>query len=281
MKKVVLCLLLSSFAYFASAQSDSLVLSKPLWSVNKTTSIGYGAANVYDTYLSPLKYSGNSYSLLHERLSRTHFFDNKLIKQQIFRLNVSVTDNPAKNANEYSVIGEYRLGAHYPVWKRGKLQVRAGGIWNIGGGVIYNERNSNNPASAKAFTDLNLSAQTFYRLKGVLLRWQLDLPFVGAFFMPEYGESYYEISLGNRQNLIHFSSFHNQRALFNNFSADFPLSNWTIRLALQSDYNQTRANSLTSHIYTNTFMIGLVSESLNLGGKKLKKTKIFKSALDD
>lgn len=263
------------------AQNDTVSLSKPIWAVNKTTSVGYGWASVYDTYLSPLEYTGHLFSLQHERLSRTHFCDKKLIKQQLLSLNATITDNPAKNANEYSILLEYRLGAHVSVWQYGNFRVRAGGVWNVGGGVIYNERNSNNPASAKAYTNLNLSAQTFYHWKSCLFRWQLDVPFVGAFFTPEYGESYYEISLGHYPNAVHFASFLNQRAVQSYVSADFPVNNWTIRLGLQSAYNQTKVNSLTSHIYTNTLMVGLVSESINLSGKKLKKMKIYKSALEE
>lgn len=265
----------------ALAQNDTILLAKPLWAVNKTTSIGYGSASVYDSYLSPLEYKGNSYAFLHERVSRTHFLGNKLIKQQQFNINLTSSENPAKNATAYSVIGEYRLGAHYPVWEKGRFRLRAGGVWNLGGGVIYNERNSNNPASAKAYTNLNVSVQSFFRLKSLLLRWQLDTPVAGVFFTPEYGQSYYEISLGNYPNAVHFASVHNQRALLSYFSADFPLNNWTIRLGLQSSLYQTKANSLVSHLYTHNILIGLVSESLNLSGKKLKKTKIFKSALDE
>ncbi|MBP1618591.1 MAG: hypothetical protein H6Q14_2418 [Bacteroidetes bacterium] len=275
------CLLMWLCGGIALAQNDTVLLTKPLWAVNKTTSIGYGSASVYDTYLSPLEYKGNSYSFLHERVSRTHFFDNKLIKQQLFSINLTSSQNPAKNATAYSVIGEYRLGVHYPVWQKGNFRFRAGGIWNFGGGVIYNGRNSNNPASAKAYSNLNASVQSFFRWKSMLLRWQLDTPLAGVFFTPEYGESYYEISLGNYPNCVHFASIHNQRALQSYFSVDFPLNNWTIRLGFQSSLTQTRANSLISHLYTHNIMIGLVSESLNLSGKKLKKTKIFKSALEE
>ncbi len=270
--------LLGSFAF---AQNDTVSLAKPLWTVNKTTSLGVGSANVYDTYLSPLEYKGTSFSFLHERISRTHFSDNKLIKQQQFSLNFTTSENPAKNATAYSFIGEYRLGAHYPLWQYKNLRLRVGGIWNLAGGVIYNERNSNNPASAKAYTNLNVSGQLFYRWKSLLLRWQLDIPFVGAYFTPEYGESYYELSLGNHPHVLHFASFHNQRALQSYFSADFPVNNWTIRLGLQSSLYQTQTNNIVSHIYTHNLMIGLVSESLNVSGKKLKKVKIYRSALEE
>lgn len=266
---------------YVSAQNDTESLSKPLWAVNKTTSVGFGSTSVYDTYLSPLEYTGNSYSFLHERISHTHFFNNKLVKQQQFGLYFTDTENPSKNGVEYSFIAEYRLGAHYPVWNYGKFRLRAGGVWNLAGGAIYNERNSNNPASAKAYTNLSGSVQSFFSWKFLLFRWQLDAPLLGMFFTPEYGESYYEISLGNHPNILHLASLYNQRALNSYLSVDFPLSNWTIRLGMQSSYNQTRANSLVSHIYTNNLMVGLVSESLNLSGKKLKKVRIFRSAMEE
>jgi hypothetical protein len=281
MRKKIVWLLAWICCSVVLAQNDTTFLAKPLWAVNKATSIGYGSASVYDTYLSPLEYKGNSYSFLHERVSRTHFFDNKLIKQQFFSVNFTSSENPARNATAYSVIAEYRLGAHYPVWQKDNFRIRAGGVWDIGGGVIYNERNSNNPASAKAYTNLNVSVQSFFRWKSVLLRWQLDAPLAGAFFTPEYGESYYEISLGNYPNAVHFASIHNQRALLSYFSADFPVNNWTIRLGLQNSLYQTKANGLVSHLYTHNILIGLVSESLNLSGNKLKKVKIFKSALEE
>lgn len=281
MKNCLFVLFVWGLAISAMAQSDSLYLSGRFWAVNKGTSLGIGSAKVYDTYLSPLEYTGTAYSFQHERISRKKKFDGKLIKQQIFNLNFTDTENPAGNASAYSLLGEYRLGFHYPVYAAGHFRIRTGAVWNIGGGVIYNERNSNNPASAKAYTNLNLSGQTFYQLGSCVLRWQLDIPFAGVFFTPEYGESYYEISLGNHSNLFHFSSFHNQRSLLSNLSADFPISNWTIRMSLQSSFLQTRANSLISHIYTQNILIGLVSESVNLGGRKLRKTSVFRSAFSE
>jgi hypothetical protein len=281
MKKKRLWLLLGilfAFCAWTTAQNDSaIVIPNPIWTVNKATSIGMGTANVYDTYLSPLEYKGNSYVFQHERVSRTHFFDNSLIKQQIFRLNYTSTENPAKNANEYSILGEYNLGAHYPIFHSGNFRLSAGGVWNLTAGVLYNGRNSNNPASAKAMTNLKGSAQLFYRWKSALFRWQFDIPFAGIFFSPEYRESYYEVSLGNHSGLIHFASLHNQRAVQSYLTSDFPVGNWTIRLGLQSSLYQNRGNSLTTHLYTHNFMVGLVSESLNLSGKRLKKNRVLKS----
>lgn len=261
----------------AVAQNDSLRLEKPFWTVNKATSVGYGSASIYDDYLSPLQYTGKSYLLQHERVSRTHFFKGKLVKQQFFSVLFADVDNPVKNSTEYAFQAEYRLGAHYPVWQQGNFRLMLGGAWEIAGGSIYNQRNSNNPAAVIAKTNLNASGQLFFRLKNVLFRWQADVPLAGAFFAPDHHESYYEISLGNHKNLVNFASFHNQRAFRSLLTVDFPVSNLTIRFGMQNWISQINNRGLVSHFYSNMLTIGLVSESFSLGGKKIKKTKAIRS----
>ena len=149
-----LWMLLWMLGSFAVAQNDTISLSSPLWATNRATSFGVGSASVYDSYLSTLEYKGNSYLFLFERLSRTHFFSNKLIKQQTFSLDLGLTENPARNNTTYSLMGEYKLGAHYPVWQHRNFRLRVGGLWNITAGTVYNERNSNNPALFRAYSNV-------------------------------------------------------------------------------------------------------------------------------
>jgi hypothetical protein len=96
----------------------------------------------------------------------------------------------------------------YPLVRNDKFRFFAGGgaIGELGG--IYNERNSNNPGSLKVSVNLDAAAMAMYRLKNVTFRWQLSTPFLGMFFSPEYGHSYYEIfSLGKTREPFTWDRF--------------------------------------------------------------------------
>ncbi len=267
---LVYCLLSASSLY---AQSEDKITS-----TNNATLIGIGSSNLYDTYLSPLKYTGTSLHLFNERMRKSSWFDNKFTKQQLVDIELSKTNNPIGNATQYSILGEYSWGGHYNLVKTNKFRFSAGGLWNIAGGVIYNQRNSNNPASAKAYTNINLSAIAFYNWKSITFRGQLDAPVAGIVFSPHYGQSYYEISLGNSVGVVNFASLHNQRALRTYFTADIPISKISIRIGYLGSFYQTKIHDLQTHNYSNSFVIGFVSESINFSGNKLKKNKIIDSS---
>lgn len=255
-------------------ESDSL----RYYSTNKATSFAIGNSNMYDTYLSPLKYTGVSVRFLDERMKRTSWFNHKFTRQQVIDLEVTSTDNPAGNADEYSLLAQYSWGGHYNLFRNDKFRFSAGALWNITAGVIYNQRNSNNPASAKAHSNINLSFIGFYDWKKITFRGQIDSPVLGILFSPHYGQSYYEISLGNSVGVVNFASIHNQRALRGYFTADIPVSKITVRIGYLGSFYQTRVHGITSHIYSNSFVIGLVSESINISGNKIKTNKIINSS---
>jgi len=252
--------------------------NKIYYSTNKATSIGIGSSNIYDTYLSPLKYKGYSIRLLNERMKKRSWFNNNFTSQQLIELEFSSVDNPAKNANEYSFLLGYTWGGHHNLYRTDNFRFSAGGLWNITGGVLYNQRNSNNPASARAYSNIHLSAIAFYDWKTITFRGQLDIPVVGVLFSPEYSQSYYEISLGNSVKIVNFASLHNQRAMRAYFTADIPVSKVTLRVGYLGSFYQTKIHNLQTHNYSHSFMIGLVSESINLSGNKIKTNKIIDSS---
>lgn len=229
---------------------------------NNTLSVSIGSANMYDTYLSPLEYKGFSIHLMYEQMRRTTWFDYKFYKQQIFELDLSKGDNPAKNVSEYWALLSYRIGGHYMVYNTDNFRLGLGGLWDINGGVLYNERNGNNPASARAYSNLNLSVTASYKFKWGAVRWQIDSPFMGILFSPKYGQSYYEISLGNSVGLVNFASYHNQRALRNYISMDIPVNKYTIRVGYMGSWYQTKVNEIQTHQYTNSFVIGFPIEGV-------------------
>lgn len=269
---VLVLLIMNSHVH--AQDSDSI----RFYSTNKATMIGVGSANLYDTYLSPLKYRGTSWQLLDERMKRTSWFNHKFTRQQTININVCTTDNPAGNAREYAIMGLYMIGGHYNLYNDEKFRISVGGLLNLTGGVIYNERNSNNPASAKLNSNINLSLIGFYHWKKITFRGQFDTPVAGILFSPHYGQSYYEISLGNSVGVVNFASLHNQRALRSYFTADIPISKISLRIGYLGSFYQTKVHNITSHIYSNSFIIGLVSESINISGNKIKTTKIIDSS---
>jgi hypothetical protein len=249
-------------------ESPSMLPSGP---INRSTLFGIGKAFLNDSYLSPLRYSGTSISLMHDQIRGTSFFNGNLLLQQQFLIQTAVTKNPTASASEYYGNLNYRLTGFYPLYAASGLRLFGGGGWEASLGGIYNVRNSNNPGSLKTSTNLNLSAMAVYNWKIFTFRWQLDTPFAGIFFSPEYGHSYYEIfSLGNNKGTLHFGSFHNQQALRNYFSVDVPVCNVTLRAAYLGNYYNTNVNELATKIASHQFLIGVAVESLDFGGKRVR-----------
>lgn len=269
---VALCFNVSSF----SQNTDKTDF---LFPVNQATLFGIGKSFITDTYLSPLEYNGVSYSMLHERFKRTKWLHAKLHTQQQFQIEIAATKNPQKTASAYFGNIAYDLHGFYPLFSKNSFRLLGGVGWNFSLGGIYNVRNSNNPGSLKLATNFTLSALAFYNWRYFTLRWQLSSPFAGIFFCPEYGHSYYEIfTLGNNDGTVHFSSLHNQTALKNYMTVDFPIHNFTLRVGYLGSYYRTHVNNITTRLVSHQLMIGLAMESINFGGKRIRKSKWLKSS---
>ena len=82
-------------------------------------------------------------------------------------------------------------------------------------------------------------------------------------FSPTYGQSYYEIfSLGHTDDIVHFTSLHNQPSLRHWLTADMKFRSFALRLGYMADMQQSRVGALRTHDYSHTFMIGLVKKLL-------------------
>ncbi|HHT30185.1 MULTISPECIES: DUF3316 domain-containing protein [Petrimonas] len=248
-------------------------------SVNQATLLGVGKAFLTDTYLSPLEYAGLTTSLLHDRIGPTRHFNNKLLLQQQFQIDLAFTRNPSASASEYAGDVSYNINAFYPFFRNGRFSFFGGFGGDASLGGIYNVRNSNNPGSLKTSVNLDLSAMAIYSLRKVTLRWQLTTPFTGVFFSPAYGQSYYEIfSLGNDKGTVRFAWFQNQQALRNYFTLDIPFNNITLRAGYLGDYYRTDVSEIVTTIVSHQFVVGMAVESLNFGGKRARDNRDIKSS---
>ena len=125
--------------------------------------------------------------------------------------------------------------------------------------------NGNNPANARAAVavDASVAAVWDFRVRRVplRLRYQLDVPLLGAMFSPHYGQSYYEIfSLGNAGGVVKFTSLHNRPSWRHRLSLDFPVGRLKMRFTYLWDVQQSKLNHIETHAYGHIFMVGFVKQ---------------------
>ena len=246
----------------------------------RSTMFGVGNANVLDTYLSPYNYKGTEVRLMRETMRMTRLMDGKVSNQTLIDINASFLENRKKTADEYAVGVRYSIGWHYNTNLRqseqtspfhpstgggaaGDFGVAFGPLLSANLGGIWNTRNSNNPGQAKFDICVDLSAMAYYNLRigksNILLRYQMNVPFVGAAFSPNYGQSYYEIfSLGHYDHNAVFAHIGNMPSMRHLLTADIPLGRHILRIGYNGQFNQSTFNELRYHSYSHNFMIGFV-----------------------
>lgn len=274
MKKTCLFFFIAIFcclwASHASAQEDSLPATRY---VMRSTMVGVGKANVFDTYLSPLEYEGTDFRLLHESMRMTRIMGGRVSVQNLVQADFAYAENPARTGEMYAGLVNWSCALHYQFHFGERLKLLFGPMLDLNGGFVYNVRNSNNPAQGKAYASVGASGMLVYKFKiaryPMTVRYQASLPLLGAMFSPEYGESYYEIfSLGNDGKHVSFTSLHNNPSFRQMLTVDFPVRKVVMRVGYVCDIQQAKVNRLKSHLYSHDFMIGFVKNFCLLKGKR-------------
>ncbi len=246
-----------------------------------STMFGGGASSIYDTYLSPYTYTGGTVHLLREtrrELQHPLLHIDGLTFQTMLDVDASFVKSPARNVDEvaggarYSLAWLYRLPLFAPSDPAASspfdLHVGPAVTGYLGG--IYNDRNGNNPAQAKADLMVDLTAMCQYRFRmlrrGCNVRYQVSIPLFGLAFSPQYGQSYYEaFVLDNRDHNVLFAHIGNMPSMRHLVTLDIPIrraSRTTLRIGYAGQFMQSTFNNLRYHSYTHSFMIGL-TQTLN------------------
>ena len=241
--------------------------------VMRSVMIGAGHNNTFETYLSPLEYEGPEVRFAYETMRMTRLMDGNVSAQNLFQLHASYTENISQTNHTYGGLVNWNYALHYQFRPAKGLKILFGPMLDLNAGVVYNRRNSNNPAQAKAYGGLGASGMLIYRFRiknyPLTVRWQANLPLLGVMFSPEFGESYYEIfSLGNGGRNVVFTSLHNNPSLRQLLTLDFPVGNTVMRVGYVCDLQQAKVNNLKSHTYSHDFMIGVVRNLYLFHGKK-------------
>lgn len=244
-----------------------------------STLFGFGHLNQLDTYLSPFEYKGQQGNIVHEKFRPTHWCNGRVTTQQKTEGYLGLSQNPAKNSNTLSASLSYKIGWHYSWTIASSLHLFAGGGIQVRAGGIYNTRNSNNPAQALAQSGLyasGIAAYPFYiRKQPFQIRYQIDLPFCGMMFSPNYNQSYYEIfTLGNYDHNIRFIHPGNAPTCYQSLTLDFPIKGFTFRIGYGCDIEQSRVNGIKNHSYRHSFLIGYVKDFYFLKRKDYRNNNI-------
>lgn len=241
--------------------------------ITRATLYGVGFTNVFDTYLSPQEYTGVDFRISRESMRMTKWMNNRVSLQSFFQADLGYTHNKVDNNNAFSGLANWNYGLHYNFPITSNFKLLAGGLADINGGFVYNLRNGNNPAQARAYINLDASGMAIWDLhiknRPLTLRYQINLPLMGVMFMPNYGQSYYEIfTLGHWNGVINFTSLYNQPSLRQMLTVDFPVGKAKMRFAYIWDAQQSKINEIKTHTYSHVFMVGFVKEIYLLRNKK-------------
>ena len=255
-------------------RADSLHANRYM---TRATLYGVGWTNVFDTYLSPQEYKGVEFRVSRETMRMTRLGDGNVSVQNFFQANLAYTHNRVDNNNTFAGMVNWNYGLHYQFRITENFKLLAGGLADVSGGFVYNLRNTNNPASARAYINLDASGMAIWhtRIKKcpLVFRYQVNLPVASVMFSPHYGQSYYEIfTLGHSMGVVQFTSLHNQPSVRQMVSVDFPIRYAKMRLSYVCDLQQSNVNGIKTHTYSNVFMVGFVKDLFrirNKGGKPL------------
>lgn len=274
LKSVAIIAIALAAASPSNARAEEAASSDESRPVTGTYSIEIGRRNVLATYLSPLHYTGKALGASGTWSKAMPFSPEKAIMHFDTGFSFSSLLNPAHTATMIGLQGSFNWGMSWRHHLPSDFQLTLGGTVGVQGGAYYLLRNGNNPVEAIA--DFNLAARASLsrpikigRLP-ILLRDEVSLPSLSVFFSPQYGETYYEIYLGNHKGLVHTGWWGNNFRIDNLLSAtlDFGRTAMTVGYRFNA-YTQWACN-LNTKIMTHSFVIGVVPGGIGLKKRRVK-----------
>ena len=272
--------LLAAFAIFfactAFAQNEE-ASAEPIRPVTAAYMLEAGGANIINTYLTPLEYTGWNAAFNYERMQAMKFNPDNWVMRLTSGIDIARTDNPAKNAELWRLVADFSWGMAHRWHLPKNVTLAIGGSTGLDLGCVYSTRNGNNPVAVEAAWTLNLTGYATWNVKlwriPITLRYQPTLPVVGAFFSPDYGELFYEISLGNHSGLAHAAWWGNYFRMENLITADLHLGATSLRLGFRSNILSTQVNHITTRVMTNSAVIGISGEWMSINPRKKLNSK--------
>lgn len=250
-------------ATFCHAQDN------PARPVTGVYSLEIGRMHAYSQYLAPVNYSGTRYGIAGSWSKALPFSPKRAMMSFDTEIAYSPTLlNPRKTASMLGVNVDFSWSM-LAYWSLPyNLQAGIGGGPELEAGALALLKNSNNPASPNLAAGLGMDAFLSWRYKigriPVIAAYRFKMPLIGAFYMNGYGETYYEIWLGNREGLVNFAWPGSRIKLDSFLSLKFDFGKTAMEIGYRFELNRAHANNLTYRFYSNSFSIGVIPGGLGL-----------------
>lgn len=230
--------------------------------------LAVGSVEILDTYLSAEKYTGTDVRYINEATRPLKW--NHISQTMLHQGEVKFVHNRANNNDEIGGLYNFQYHLRYN-WNLcdNRLLLEAGGGIDANIGFLYNTRNGNNPAQARASLNIAPSVAATYRFHikqmPVCLRYEAMAPLAGIMFSPNYGQSYYEIfNESNYDHNVVFTTIGTTPSLRQMLTIDIKptksRSRTWFRIGYMGDYQQAKVNNLKYHEYTHMLLIGIVKK---------------------
>lgn len=225
-----------------------------------------GGEQAFNTYLSPLRQRGTTYALS-GRWSRP--FASPLWDMDInARVRLGTLHNRANTASMTDLGITLSWQAQRSFAPLPALSLKAGAGIMLDAGMLYLPRNSNNPVAARAWVGATLNGAANYSLRlwghKINIIDEICLPTLGVFFSPHFGQSYYEISLGETSGLARCGWWGNHFAIDNLLAVEVPVCSTRIRVGYRINALNSRASDIHSRITTHSVVLGIHTDWLNV-----------------
>ncbi len=264
-------------------EAPNSIVAEALTRKQNVWTLGVGGIIAKDSYLSPLSYGGWAFNLSNEYSRRLCSRNHRWLLRLGSNLEAGILNNPAGNARMYSLLFDFDASALYRVKLptegfAKQFRIDLGPGIGIGVGGLYSNRNGNNPATLKLYSQAIGTAILGYNFD--IKQWPLYVRLAfqsnlfGLGFGQDYGESYYEQFLLNddHKGAINFTHPGKLWRTHSMLSVDMPLWNAaTLRLGYRLDCYRASIKGIKSNTLSQTIVIGFVTDFYTLKGKRAIK----------
>ena len=242
--------------------TNQMIISQESNTLSTKYAFSIGTIKMADYNLSNQEYSGIVYGL---QFSQGQYYKNKKASWNIHeQIRYSHPLNASKSAYITYLGINLGFGSYYNL-NKGNFNIKFGGYVDIYEGAKYQSRNVNNIFSndlqVQLFANINAQYHYVWNKFGLLVQYQMATPIIGCMFIPEMGQSYYEVYKYLSENLndvVHFTTFHNRQGYKGTLSLNFLFKGFTLYTAFTHNFDYWHGNDLYFYNKELSGQIGVV-----------------------